>query len=97
MRHRLRQTKMRENTKRYPEFRPAMPVNLLRPSCTSRVLTPGIVFVAVLLLAAISITGIVIAAAVFSSHSLHTMSVSAAQAFVLIAVSPTIDLFQVLG
>ena len=73
--------------KRYPDLEPAMAARLRRPSRISRILTPSVVLATVLVLAGMSTTGIVTAAAVFSSHSPHTMSLSAAQAFVLIAVS----------
>lgn len=86
-----------EKMKRYPELQPAIPATLLRLSRTSRVLTPGIVLVTVLVLALTSIAGTVITAAVFSSKSPHTVSTSAAQAFVLITVSSPIEMFKVLG
>lgn len=72
---------------RYPEPRRAVPMNSLRPSRTSRILTPGIVLVTVGILAASSITGIVVAASIFDSASPHKSGESVAQVFVLIAVS----------
>ena len=70
----------------YPEARCTVPTNVLRPSRTARILTPCIVFSAVIILTAASITGVVVAASVYESASPYQPGESAAQVFVLIAV-----------
>ena len=70
----------------YPEPRRAVPMTVLRPSRTTKILTPGIVFLAVIIQAAASIVGIVIAVSIFHSKSPLEPGESAAQVFVLIAV-----------
>jgi hypothetical protein len=71
----------------YPEPRRAVPMDVIRPSRTTKILTPGIVSVAVIIQAAASIAGIIIAVSIFNSKSPLEPGESAAQVFVLIAVS----------
>ena len=64
-----------------------MPVNFMQPTRTSRILPPGLILGTVVLLAASSIAGAVVAASVFSSKSPHTNFMSATQALVAFASS----------
>jgi hypothetical protein len=73
---------------RYPDLQPALPATVLTPSRTQRILQPSIVLVTVVLLGAMSLVGMIVAAAIFLRAGMHSKSVNATQAFALIAVSP---------
>lgn len=70
----------------YPQLQRAVPMNI-RPSRTTKILTPGIVLVTVVILTAASIAGVVIMVLVLNSSSPHMLGEVVAQVFVLIAVS----------
>jgi len=71
---------------RYPDLQPALPASFVKPSRTSRILQPGIVLAAVVILGCMSLVVLVIAGSVFVSASPRTSSVNATQIFMLVAV-----------
>jgi hypothetical protein len=73
---------------RYPDLRPALPTNFVKSTTTARLLTPAIVFAALLILLATSIAGLAIPGAIFARGT-HGGGVKAAQVFFLLAVSST--------
>ena len=74
-------------TDRYPEPRQAVPMNFLHLSRTSKIITPGIVLVTILILLVASIAGIFIAIPIFDSKIPHKLGIKVAQVFVLIVVN----------
>jgi hypothetical protein len=71
---------------KYPELRPALPTNSVKPTFTARVLTPAIVFTALLVLSVTSVVGLAIPGGIFAG-GIHGGGVKAAQALFMIAVS----------
>lgn len=74
----------------YPDVEPAIPASFATPSRTEKVLRPGIVLVAVLLLLAVSLVVVVVAWQIFSSQDPRAKSINATQVVALIAVSLTL-------
>ncbi|KAF4612828.1 hypothetical protein G7Y89_g15545 [Cudoniella acicularis] len=75
----------------YPEVELAMPSSRVKPTLTTRLLKPGVVIITVVILAATSITGLVVAASILESASPHSMSVMVAQGFVVTAATFSIS------
>jgi hypothetical protein len=71
---------------RYPDLQSALPASFVKPSRTSRILQPGIVLAAVVILGCMSLVVLVVAGSVFVSASPRTSSVNATQTFMLVAV-----------
>lgn len=71
----------------YPVLQPALPTHFVRPSRATRLLTPMLVLVAVVLVAVMSLVGLCVAIAVFSSGGTRTGSTDAAQGFAIVSVS----------
>lgn len=79
---------------KYPDLQPAVPITETLPSRTVKILTPKMVLATVILLTGSSISGTTVAAVCFSSMDRHSMSVGAAQASILAAVSsPRLELY----
>jgi hypothetical protein len=73
--------------RRYPELRPALPTNFVKPTKTAKVLTPAIVLTTLGILTVSSIVGIAVAGSDFGLKGIHIGGEKIAQAFLLIAVS----------
>lgn len=68
-------------------MRTALPTNFIKPTTTSKVLTPSIVFLTVVVLASSSVVVVAIAGSIFGSRRSHPSGVKIAQALLVIAVS----------
>ena len=73
--------------RRYPELRPALPTNFVKPTKTAKVLTPAVVLTNLGILTVTSIVGIPVAGSDFGLKGIHMSGEKIAQAFLLLAVS----------
>jgi len=71
----------------YPEMNEALPTNLVIKTRTARILTPAIIFAALIVVGIVSVIAIALSSAVFSSNGVRTGGLSAAEGFLMIAVS----------